>query len=161
AAAGLAALNPRWQELGFVVDLEQGLAEQRFSSDPSEEERGDVEAGFAEADVIVEGEYRTPAQVHQALEPHCAVADWTQDDLAIGVSTQGIFEARNELGAAFGLDADRVHVTCEFRGGGFGAKQGATIEGMLAAYLSRASGRPVRVINDRRAETVATGYRQP
>jgi CO/xanthine dehydrogenase Mo-binding subunit len=161
AAAGLAALAPRWTPLGFVVDLEQGLAEQRFTSDPVEDERGDVEAGFDEADVIVEAEYRTPAQVHQALEPHCAVADWAQDELHVWVSTQGIFDARGELATTFGLDPERVHVTCEFMGGGFGAKQGATIEGLLAAHLARAAGRPVRLFNDRRTETVATGYRAP
>ena len=45
-------------------------------------------------------------------------------------------------------------------GGGFGAKQGATTEGMIAAYLSRAAGgRAVRVFNDRRAEAVAAGHR--
>ena len=102
AARGLAALAPRWEPLGFVVDLEQGLAEQRFTEDPSRDERGDVEAGFAEADVIVEAEYRTPAQVQQALEPHCAVADWSQDELSIWVSTQGIFDARGQLAESFG-----------------------------------------------------------
>ena len=76
------------------------------------------------------------------------------------VSTQGIWDARAEYARAFGLDPDRVHVTCEFMGGGFGAKQGATTEGMVAAYLSRAAaGRAVRVFNDRRAEGVAAGHR--
>ncbi len=159
ARAGVAALAARYEPLGFVIDLEQGLAEQRFTEDPSESERGDVEAGFAEADVIVEAEYRTPAQVQQALEPHCAVADWSQDELSIWVSTQGIFDARGQLAESFGLDPDRVHVTCEFMGGGFGGKQGATIEGLLAAHLARVSGRPVRTFNDRRTETVASGHR--
>jgi CO/xanthine dehydrogenase Mo-binding subunit len=159
AAAGLAALAPRWTPLGFVVDLEQGLAEQRFSEDPTENERGDVEAGFEAADVIIEAEYRTPAQVHHALEPHCAVAEWAQDELRIWASTQGIFDARGELAETFGIDPERVHVTCEFMGGGFGAKQGATIEGLLAAHLARVAGRPVRLVNDRRAEAVATGHR--
>ena len=52
-----------------------GPAEQRFAEDPSEDERGDVDAAFEhEADVVIEAEYRTPAQLQQALEPHCAVA---------------------------------------------------------------------------------------
>ncbi len=159
AARGIAALAARWEPLGFVVDLEQGLAEQRFTEDPSEDERGDVEAGFAEADVIVEAEYRTPAHVQQALEPHCAVADWSQDELSIWVSTQGIFDARDQLAKSFGVESDLVHVTCEFMGGGFGGKQGATNEGLLAAHLARVAGRPVRLVNERRTETVATGHR--
>jgi CO/xanthine dehydrogenase Mo-binding subunit len=159
AAAGMAALAPRWTPLGFVVDLEQGLAEQRFTEDPQESERGDVEAGFEQADVIIEAEYRTPAQVHHALEAHCAVADWAQDELHMWISTQGIFDARGELAQSFDLDPDRVHVTCEFMGGGFGAKQGATIEGLLAAHLARVAGRPVRLVNDRRTEGIAAGHR--
>ena len=82
-----------------------------------------------------------------------ASSQWLGDELHAYVSTQGIWDARTELARAFELDPDRVHVTCEFMGGGFGAKQGATTEGMIAAYLSRAAaGRAVRVFNDRRAE---------
>ena len=148
--------------LGFVTDPSQALADQRLQEDPVEHETGDVEAGMAEADAIVEAEYGTSAQVHHALEPHCGVAQWLGDELHAFVSTQGIWDARAELARAFDLDPDRVHVTCEFMGGGFGAKQGATTEGMIAAYLSRASaGRAVRVFNDRRAEGVAAGHRSP
>ena len=97
---------------------------------------------MAEADVIIEAEYATAAQIQHALEPHCAVAQWLGDELHAYVSTQGIWDARQELAKAFELDPDRVHVTCEFIGGGFGAKQGATTEGLIAAYLSRAAARP-------------------
>src|SRR5262249_61372012 len=145
---GPEAVTAGYRQLPFVIAREQGLNEQRFASDPDEEERGDVEAGFAEADVVIEAEYRTPAQLQQALEPHCAVAWWTQDELSVWISTQGIYAARGELAKAFGLDRERVHVTCEFMGGGFGAKQGATLEGYLAAHLARRAGRPVRVFND-------------
>jgi xanthine dehydrogenase YagR molybdenum-binding subunit len=160
ARAGVRALAARYEQLGFVVSTEQALSEQRLQEDPVEDESGDVEAGMAEADVIVEAEYATGAQIHHALEPHCAVVQWLGDELHAFVSTQGIWDARQQLAQAFDLDPDRVHVTCEFMGGGFGAKQGATTEGMIAAFLSRAAGgRPVRVFNDRRAEAVAAGHR--
>jgi CO/xanthine dehydrogenase Mo-binding subunit len=77
--AAIVALNPRYAELGFVVDPAQALADQRLQEDPVEDESGDVEAGMSEADVIVEGEYATSAQVQHALEPHCAVAQWLGD----------------------------------------------------------------------------------
>ena len=160
ARAAVAALAPRYSTLGFVVDMGQALADQRLQEDPVEDESGDVEAGMDEADVTIEGEYATSAQVHHALEPHCAVAQWLGDELHAFVSTQGIWDARQQLARAFALDPDRVHVTCEFMGGGFGAKQGPTTEGLIAAYLSRAAaGRAVRVFNDRRSEGVATGHR--
>ncbi len=160
ARAAVKALAAGYEQLGFVVSTEQALAEQRLQEDPVEDESGDVEAGMAEADVIIEAEYATGAQVHHALEPHCAVVQWLGDELHAFVSTQGIWDARQQLARAFELDPDRVHVTCEFMGGGFGAKQGATTEGLIAAYLSRAAGgRAVRVFNDRRAEAVAAGHR--
>jgi CO/xanthine dehydrogenase Mo-binding subunit len=160
ARAAIAALAPRYAQLGFIVDPARALAEQRFQEDPVEEETGDVEAGMAAADAIVEVEYATSAQVQHALEPHCAVAQWLGDELHVHVSTQGIWDARTQLARSFGLDPDRVHVTCEYMGGGFGAKQGPTTEGLIAAYLSRAAaGRAVRIFNDRRSEAVATGHR--
>ena len=160
ARAAVKALAASYEQLGFVVSTEQALAEQRLQEDPVEDESGDVEAGMAEADVIIEAEYATGAQIHHALEPHCAVVQWLGDELHAFVSTQGIWDARQQLAKAFELDPDRVHVTCEFMGGGFGAKQGATTEGLIAAYLSRAAGgRAVRVFNDRRAEAVAAGHR--
>ncbi len=160
ARAAVQALAASYEQLGFVVSTEQALSEQRLQEDPVEDESGDVEAGMAEADVIIEAEYATGAQIHHALEPHCAVVQWLGDELHAFVSTQGIWDARQQLAKAFELDPDRVHVTCEFMGGGFGAKQGATTEGLIAAYLSRAAGgRAVRVFNDRRAEAVAAGHR--
>ncbi len=97
ARAAIAALAPRYQQLGFVVDPAQALAEQRLQEDPVEDETGDVEAGMGEADVIVEGEYATSAQVQHALEPHCAVAQWLGDELHAFISTQGIYDARAAL----------------------------------------------------------------
>ena len=67
ARAGYEALAPRYTVLGFVTDAAQALAEQRLQEDPAESETGDVDAGMAEADVIVEAEYATAAQVHHAL----------------------------------------------------------------------------------------------
>ena len=93
------------------------------------------------------------------LEPHAAVASWDGDGLTAWVSTQGMFAAREELAAAFGLRKDAVRVRTEFVGGGFGAKQGAGFEALAAAELARITGRPVRLVNDRHAEQVDGGRR--
>ena len=76
AAPPSQALAASYEQLGFVVSTEQALSEQRLQEDPVEDESGDVEAGMAEADVIIEAEYATGAQIHHALEPHCAVVQW-------------------------------------------------------------------------------------
>jgi CO/xanthine dehydrogenase Mo-binding subunit len=159
AGRALAALAPAWEPLAFVVDLDEGLARQDFISEPSETSRGDVDAALAGAAAVIDAEYRTPAQVQNALETHCAVAAWESGGLTVWSSTQGIFAARDELAEAFGLEPDDVRVLCEYMGGGFGAKQGAGSEGFLAAELAKRSGRPVRLVYSRAEENVTAGHR--
>ena len=159
ALAGLVALSLDIEPLPHVVDLEEALREQRFTSDPSEEVRGDAEAALAAADVRVELELETPGHVQSPLEPHAAVAAWDGDDLTAWVSTQGMFAARDELARSFGLRKDQVRVITEYVGGGFGAKQGAGFEALAAAELARLTGRPVRLVNDRHAEQLDGGRR--
>ena len=161
AERALAALAPAWEPLAFVVDLDEGLARQSFTEDPSETSRGDVDAALAGAAAIVDAEYRTPAQVQNPLETHCAVAVWEAGALTVWSSTQGIFAARDELARAYDLEPDDVRVVCEFMGGGFGGKQGAGPEGFVAAELARRSGRPVRLVYSRAEETIASGHRAP
>ena len=161
AERALEALAPAWEPLGFVVDLDEGLARQNFTTEPSETSRGDVDAALAGAAAVVDAEYRTPAQLQNALEPHCAVAAWESGGLTVWSSTQGIFAARDELAAAYELEPDDVRVVCEYMGGGFGAKQGAGAEGFLAAELARRSERPVRLVFSRREENITAGHRFP
>ena len=159
AAAGLAALALALEELPPAVDRDAVLAEQRFTRDPGEEERGDVDAALAAADVRVELELETPDHVQTPLEPHAAVAAWDGDRLTAWISTQGIYAAREELADAFGLPRADVRVVAEAIGGGFGSKQGAGAEALLAAALARLTGRPVRLVNDRHAEQLDGGRR--
>ena len=161
AEQALAAMAPAWEPLAFVCDLDEGLARQDFTAEPSETSRGDVDAALAGAAVVVDAEYRTPAQLQNALETHCAVAAWESGGLTVWSSTQGIFAARDELAAAFELEPDDVRVVCEYMGGGFGAKQGSGAEGFLAAELARRSRRPVRLVFSRSDENVTAGHRFP
>ena len=107
----------------------------------------------------VELQVETPAHLQTPLEPHAAVAAWDGDRLTAWISTQGMFAARDELARAFGLGTDQVRVITEYVGGGFGGKQGAGIEAILAAELARVTGRPVRLVNDRHAEQLDGGRR--
>ena len=161
ARAALVALDPAWEPLGFVTDLDQALESQVFQDDPSDYQRGDAEAALASADVVVETEYVAPAQMHNSMEPHCAVADWRPDGVTLYSSTQAIYQARSQVSAAFDLDPDRVRVICHYMGGGFGSKFGCGHEGILAMELSRRSARPVRLVLSRREENLTTGFRTP
>jgi xanthine dehydrogenase YagR molybdenum-binding subunit len=158
AEAGLVALAPEWDILA-PLGFDEGLAEQRFTEEPREVVRGDPDAALAGADVRVEVTCETPAHVQTPLEPHAAVVRWEGDALTAWISTQGMFDARRELAERFGLVPERVRVVSEFIGGGFGGKQGAGVEALLAAELARAAGRPVRLVLSRHEDQVVGGRR--
>jgi xanthine dehydrogenase YagR molybdenum-binding subunit len=121
--------------------------------------RGDVAKGFAEADAVVEAEYRARVQTHAAMEPHGVVADWRDDGLTVYASTQSTLSVRDELAAIFDLPKSKVRVLTEHMGGGFGAKFGAGNHGVVAAHLSRQAKAPVWLFADRREEHESTGNR--
>ena len=121
--------------------------------------RGDVTKGFAEAEVTVEGTFRTQVQTHAPMETHGVVADWKDDGVTVYSSTQGTGTVRDEIAALFDLPKGKVRVVTEFMGGGFGAKFGAGNYGLLATALSKKAGAPVRMMLDRREEHLAAGNR--
>jgi xanthine dehydrogenase YagR molybdenum-binding subunit len=123
---------------------------------PEKKTKGDIEAGFKEADVVVESEYFTQVQTHSALETHGFVADWKPDELTIYASTQGTASVRDEFAEVFKLPKSKIRVITEYMGGGFGAKFGAGNEGVVAANLSRKAGAPVRLMLDRRQEHIVS-----
>src|SRR3984885_14969307 len=123
---------------------------------PEKKTKGDPDAGFKEADVVVEGEYFTQVQTHSALETHGFVVDWKPDEVTVYASTQGTASVRDEFSDVFKLPKNKVRVITEFMGGGFGAKFGAGNEGVAAANLSRKAGAPVRLMLDRRQEHIVS-----
>ena len=128
-------------------------------SSPRVVSRGDADAGLKAADVVIEREYRTPTQLHTCLEPHGAVAEWSGGSLTVWESTQGIFNTRSDLAAAFGLKLTQVRVIKEHMGGGFGAKNGAHACTHIAVALAKKTGVAVRCIVDREGEQTDGGNR--
>jgi CO/xanthine dehydrogenase Mo-binding subunit len=119
--------------------------------------RGDVEAGFADADVVVEREFRTP-MVHQGyIEPHACIARCGEDGRAVvWCTTQGPFVVRDACAAIAGLDPAHVKVIPSEIGGGFGGKIVVYLE-PLAVALSRKAQRPVKMVMGRDEVFRATG----
>ena len=111
---------------------------------------GDVEKGFQQADVIVEREFETQT-VHQGyIEPHVSTANWSADGrVTVWTATQGAFQIRNQTAAILGLPEGTVKVIPMEIGGGFGAKS-VTYLDAVAAILSKKSGRPVKIVMDRK-----------
>ena len=118
---------------------------------------GDIDKGFADADVIVEGEYTTQT-VHQGyIEPHASTASWAGDGrLTIWTCTQGAFAIRSSCSAILDIPESRIKVIPTEIGGGFGAKATTYLE-PVAAILSKKSGRPVKVIMSRKDVFEGTG----
>ena len=107
-------------------------------------ERGDLEAGFAEAAQVFEREYTTSAVHPGYIEPHASTAYWAPDGkLTVWTSTQGHFMIRPTLADVFDLPANHVKVIPTEIGGGFGAKLNLHLE-PICAVLSRKTGHPVK-----------------
>ena len=120
-------------------------------------EKGDVEQGFSEADVIVERELTT-ASVHQGyIEPHNSTAFWNADgQLSLWTSTQGAFAVRAAVADVLRLPVSRVKVTPMEIGGGFGGKITAYLDA-ITATLSRKAGAPVKQLMTRAEVFEASG----
>ena len=123
--------------------------------------KGDVETGFAAADVIIENTFTQPQVFHIPLETHATVVSWLPGDrIKIRSSTQSPFAIRDLFAAAFDLPRTNIEVTASAVGGGFGGKSGIHLE-PLAGLLSReAGGRPVRLVPTREEECATLPCRQ-
>ena len=120
-------------------------------------EQGDLDKGFAEADVIVEREF-TNASVHQGyIEPQNGAALWNADgQVTVWTSTQGAFTVRDMVASVLDLPISSIKVVPMEIGGGFGGKIPIYLE-PLAVLLSRKTGHPVKLIMSRSEVFESTG----
>jgi CO/xanthine dehydrogenase Mo-binding subunit len=159
ARAALDLIHVEWEELEPLLDPDEAVRRGALVAERTEE-RGDVEHGFAEADVVVEAEYRTQTVLHNSMETHVAVCEWEgRDRLTVYISTQYIWGIREDVAEHYGLPPDHVRVVCRFMGGGFGAKNSPGDYTYIAADLARATGRPVKCMLNRRDENLDAGNR--
>ncbi len=117
-------------------------------------QRGDIDAGFAAADIVLEETYRLPTHSATPLEPRAALASWDGDRLTVWKSTRGVHVDRAVLAEALGLEQADVRVIGPSMGGSYGNKDESRMAA-LAALLSIRSGRPVRIEYSREEEFVA------
>ncbi|WP_406676951.1 xanthine dehydrogenase family protein molybdopterin-binding subunit [Moorella sp. ACPs] len=123
--------------------------------------KGDVEAGFARADVIVENSFYQPQVLHMPLETHVAIAKWsTGDRIKVWTSAQSPFAVRDLLSAATGVPRSQIEVIVPYVGGGFGGKAGIHLEALVACLSRAARGRPVKLTATREEEIATLPCRQ-
>ena len=117
--------------------------------------RGDVEAGFAEADQVYERTYHQHASHGMALEPRCCVAIWADPQLTLYDTNQSPYHVRDSLSPVLGLPKSNIRVVCQATGGGYGSKARAQPYHFIASLLSMKTGRPVKLSFTREDETIA------
>ncbi|WP_232628107.1 xanthine dehydrogenase family protein molybdopterin-binding subunit [Methylobacterium sp. Leaf118] len=129
------------------------------AGDKTSAARGDVEAGLAGAGRRIEAVYETPAQYHNAMEPHAIVAQWDGDRLTVDTPSQGMAMAQMRLAGLFGISPKNILVRSPFLGGGFGSKgflSGPQVLGVMAAKLVE---RPVKLVLRREQMFGPVGHR--
>lgn len=147
----------RSEERGHAtIEVEQKEAEGKATNVASQMsfKRGNVEAGFAEADSVVEGTWRS-AMVHQSyIEPHATIADYDNaGELSIWTSTQAPFYIRDEVSEALEIPETKIRVTATEVGGGFGGK--IYLTELMVAALAMCVRRPVKYIMSRKEDMLA------
>jgi carbon-monoxide dehydrogenase large subunit len=158
-----------WEPLPSVGDADRALAEDaplvyddRDWPDnvaaTFEQEMGDVDGAFDEADVVVTERYRIGRQFGCSLETRGVLAEWDENvgELTLWTSSQIVHITRDLLAAVLGLPEHRIRVLVPRMGGGFGAKFHFYPEETAVALAARATGRPVRWVEDRMESFLAT-----
>jgi xanthine dehydrogenase YagR molybdenum-binding subunit len=164
ATEGAALLSPRYEVLPARVGLDSGesfVPPAVGVGNPTEMRRGDVEAGLAIASKRIDAIYETPAQYHNAMEPHAIVAAWDGDTLSIDTPSQGLGMAQARIAGLFGIPPGNIYIRSPFLGGGFGSKgfiSGPQVLGVLAARLV---GRPIKLVLRREHMYGPVGHRAP
>lgn len=153
-------IKVEYEELPFNLDPEKALDKDTYPIYESgnlmevvEQNAGDCEAGFKEADKIYEGRYELPAIHHSAIETHAALADYSADGkLTVYSTSQDVFAHRINLSRIFNLPQSKVRCVMTTLGGGFGGKIDMVCE-PVASLLSMKANRPV-MLQYTRAEDI-------
>ena len=171
AEEALDLVEVEYEELPAAFTVEQALApgapsihgtKNNLVAEPVLVKRGDVERGFAQADLIVEGTYEMGRPTPAYMEPNICVCQWSDEGrLTVWISTQTPFMVRGILAEVLGLPLTKVRVIVDHMGGGFGAKQDLFQSEFLCALLAKQAGRPVRMEFTRKETFLGGRSRHP
>jgi len=156
AEEALALIEVDYEELPAVVGIDAAIRkdaplihEEKSSNIGTYEkvERGNVEEGFAQSDVIVEDTFTFPMVYHYAMEPHSVIAQYDDnDEITVWSSAQHPFQVRGDISRLFKVPPSKVRMIINYLGGGYGSKSYTKFEPLVVA-LARKAKRPVRICN--------------
>jgi xanthine dehydrogenase YagR molybdenum-binding subunit len=166
ARAGAAAVRVDYAAEEHDVVLDEShpglyVPEEANAGQPAVREQGDPDGAFGTSAVRVDVAYRVPPLHNHPMEPHTSTARWEDGRLLVHTSSQGAHAVRAVLAGMFGLPEERIVVTAEHVGGGFGSKGTPRPDVVLAAMAARRTGRPVTVALPRRFLPAVVGHRAP
>jgi len=150
-------VHPDWAD--FETTVGDDLPRYRNIAAEVTSDPGGVDEAFETAHEVIEGEYRSGRQYQAYLEPRGVVAEFESGRYTLHVSHQFPFNVRDRMATALGIRKSDVRVIGHHIGGGFGAKLDLGIE-PYAALLARASGRPVKLVNDRTEDMITCQCRE-
>ncbi len=161
--AARAAVAVDMEELPAIFTIDEAMAAASYLGQPRLMERGDLAAGFAAADHVLEGVLDIGGQEHFYLESQAAIAvPGEQGTMTIHSSTQHPTEVQRMVAETLGVAFNRVVTICRRMGGGFGGKETQAAQpAMMAAMLAAHTGRPVRFVYQRDDDMSFTGKRHP
>ncbi|MFF6918458.1 molybdopterin cofactor-binding domain-containing protein [Streptomyces sp. NPDC012466] len=137
------------------------VPEEANGGHPAVREQGDPDGAFGSSTARVDVAYRVPPLHNHPMEPHTSTAHWEDGRLTVHTSSQGTGAVRAVLAGLFDLPEERIVVTAEHVGGGFGSKGTPRPDVVLAALAARRTGRPVTVALPRRYLPAVVGHRAP
>ncbi len=171
AEAALKLIKVEYELLPFYLDPLEAMKDSAISlhedlgSNIAVEkhvEYGDTDQGFAQADHVFEDTFETQRQCHVCMEVHGCVADWKSDGtLSVWTSTQAPHTVKRYLADAAGLPLSQVRVNRVGVGGAFGSRTDLSPIDVIASYLSKKSGKPVKLLLSRQEEFYASVTRHP
>ena len=162
ATEGAALLDPQYEAETALTGLDNG---QRYAPQgvgvgaPPRTAFGDIEAGLAHAAHVMEADYVTPPQYHNAMEPHAVVARWDGDHVTLDMPSQALAMSCASYAAYFGIPAENVVIRSPFLGGGFGSKAILNGPQILAILAARMLDRPVKLALPRAQMYGPVGHR--
>jgi len=159
ALAGAAAIDVEWVDLQLVTDIDQALADDAPLVHPEDGldtnayhhlrvRKGDLDAGWAAADVVIDGTYDVPHQEHAYLQPESGTSYIDEEGrVTVEIGGQWTSEDQGQVAHALGLDHHQVRIVYRAIGGAFGGKEDMSIQialGLAALRLAeRGEHRPI------------------
>jgi len=169
AAAARALIEVEYEDLPAVLDPEAAMKSEspRVHAEIGDSNicvhykirKGDIQAGFEQADVIVEGEYHTPVQEHAYLQPEAGLAYIDEDGhITVKAAGQWTHTDREQIAHALGLADEDVRIVYPAIGGAFGGREDMSVQ-IVLALAAQKLGRPVRIIWSRQESIIGHGKR--